>query len=67
MRDRSDDPLHLEWMFYHGAIHLAPTVQSPTLNVTWLPKHMVWWIVRSNPHGGPIDLFLIPASAVLSV
>ena len=26
---------------------------------------MVQWVVRSIPHGGPIELFLIPASAMV--
>ena len=37
---------------------------SDNIICTWyIDLLMVQWVVRSVPHGGPIELFLVPASA----
>ena len=48
--------------FIHSLIHLFIHLRVRSTSVVECLL-MVRWIVRSIPHGGPIELFLIPASA----
>ena len=42
-------------------------VKMALINIILFLMLMVWWVIGSILHGGPIELFLIPASVLLSV
>ena len=53
MSNRSDDPSHNKWMLYHGDASSSNRKMSAHGAMGY----------QIHPHGGPIELFLVLASA----